>query len=198
MQNKLNIAISSFLLIWTINVQAQESILKADLSFGKYAVGFQSYNLYDHSRSFSVDENGNALRVGQKRSRPMQMCVWYPASASNKTPLKYEDYFVLKAHEVGEVDEFDKETLIKNFIENEQVDESRLLQELKVEMKAIKNANPETSQKFPVIIYGPSWWSTAFENALLFRIFGKPWIHCRIQSKCWTQVPGNAHLQNRG
>ncbi|RDY60045.1 hypothetical protein [Flagellimonas nanhaiensis] len=169
MKNKLNISfIFSFLLIWIIGAKAQKSILKADLAFGKYTVGFQSYNLYDHSRSFSVDENGNALRVGQKRSRPIQMCVWYPARPENKTPLKYEDYFVLKAHEVGEVSEFDKETLIKNFIENEQVDKSRLLQELNVEMRAIKDANPETSQKFPVVIYGPSWWSTAFENALLF------------------------------
>lgn len=142
----------------------QESVLNINEAYGKYTVGFQSINTLDKTRSFSSSEKIKTI------SRPVQVCIWYPAKQEGENPMKYEDYFFLKASETEEAEltESIKRKILERFIREDKVNEEILKKELGIYMKAIQNAPHIKSQKFPIIIYGPSWWSTAFENALLF------------------------------
>ncbi|MEK6152174.1 tetratricopeptide repeat protein [Flavobacteriaceae bacterium 3-367] len=157
-----------FILIF-LSVGAQESVLSISEPYGPYAIGFREFNTLDKSRSFSVESDASKDK-GKTISRPIQVCVWYPAVATGQTPIKYEDYFFLKAHEVGRtvLTKEGRERLIAEFIETDPVNRDVLDRELNAPMKAVKNAPFEEKKRFPVLIYGPSWWSTAFENALLF------------------------------
>ncbi len=63
------------------------------LTPGPYAVGFETVEKYDFSRVYrsKVDYDGDP-RDGE-RARPVQICVWYPATASeNATPMVYGEY----------------------------------------------------------------------------------------------------------
>ncbi|WP_158594639.1 tetratricopeptide repeat protein [Ulvibacterium marinum] len=148
---------------------AQESSLSISEPYGNYGVGFQTFNILDKSRSFSLDRNSPGMGSDKTIFRPIQVCVWYPAEAVDKSPMKYDEYFFLMAHETGKIDlsKTSRDSLLENFLETEQVDTKILEKELKVNMRAIENAAPNTTQKFPVLIYGPSWSSSAYENALL-------------------------------
>jgi tetratricopeptide (TPR) repeat protein len=148
---------------------AQESSLSISEPYGDYGVGFQTLNTFDKSRSFSFDINRPGLGPDKTIFRPIQTCIWYPAEASGKSPMKYSEYFFLMAHETGKIglSKTVKDSLLDNFLKTEQVDVKILEKELKVNMRAIKDAPPNTAQKFPILIYGPSWSSSAYENALL-------------------------------
>jgi len=138
--------------------------------YGKYGVGFRSEHTFDYSRSFVMTDS--AISAGPDRfgHRPIQLCIWYPAlKIAELKPMQYEDYFFLSASETGPValSASLKAEILGNYLQQEPVNAFKLRMELGREMKAIKNAKPDLSQKFPMIIYGPSWSSTAFENALL-------------------------------
>ncbi len=150
-------------------VRAQESSLNISEPYGNYEVGFQTWNTFDKSRSFSFDINRPGMDPDKTIFRPIQICVWYPAEASGKSPMKYEEYFFLMANETGKIDlsKTAKDSLLNNFLKTEQVDLKILEKELKVNMRAIKDATHTVTQKFPVLIYGPSWSSSAYENTLL-------------------------------
>jgi pimeloyl-ACP methyl ester carboxylesterase len=149
---------------------AQKSCLQIDEAYGAYDVGFKVLHTFDHSRSFLGIQN-NAEKIDEGIGfRPMQIAIWYPAKAKQTdTHINYEDYFYLKAHETGEVIMTDqvKLEIIKEFMESDPVAQERFNQEMKLPVMAYLNADPATG-KFPLMIYGPSWWSTSFENALLF------------------------------
>lgn len=144
-------------------LHSQKSSLNINEAYGKYTVGFQSFLTLDKSRSFSSNTENKTI------SRPIQVCVWYPAKKEGKNYMKYEDYFFLKASETADkkLTEVLKKEIIETFIREDQVSEDILKKELGISMNAVQNTSHDTSEKFPILIYGPSWWSTAFENALL-------------------------------
>jgi|GEM_PF-1225633 len=148
---------------------SQESSLTLSEPFGALQVGFKSYNTLDRSRSFSLAVGEADHNQEKTIYRPIQVCVWYPAVVSDEIPMKYEEYFFLKAHETGNatLTATARKKLLKDFLETEPVEAPILEKELKLDMRAIKDAAPLVTQKFPVLIYGPSWSSSAYENALL-------------------------------
>ncbi|UOY08094.1 hypothetical protein L0P88_05940 [Muricauda sp. SCSIO 64092] len=152
------------------NLSSQNPSLSISESYGAYQIGFKTFTTFDKSRSFSFEENQTAVVEGKTISRPLQVCIWYPSKNNTMPTLTYEDYFFLKASETGEkvLDEVKKNEVISNFLETEPTNKAILSREMAVSMKAVKNAPYQDSKKFPVIIYGPSWWASAFENALLF------------------------------
>ncbi|UCD60062.1 MAG: hypothetical protein JSV59_09205 [Flavobacteriaceae bacterium] len=157
------------LILTANNSYAQSSKIRISESYGPFSVGFKVHNTNDRSRSFYTETGDSKSNANHTSFRPMQVCIWYPAPNSGSAPMIYEDYFFLKAHETGEVviTEKLKEKLIKEFLETDPVDPKILGEELKAQMMAVLNAPEFDKLKFPVVIYGPSWWSTAFENALL-------------------------------
>lgn len=157
------------LIITANSVYTQNSVLRISESYGPYPVGFSVSHTYDKSRSFGGNSSNSSSGSGKTLYRPMQVCVWYPALLSENKAMLYGDYFYLKAHETGEVEltEQTKKKLITDFLKTDPVDPKILEEELSLPMKAVKDAVADNSNSFPLIIYGPSWWSTAFENALL-------------------------------
>lgn len=154
----------------SINAISQESSLHIFADYGPYSVGFKTFYKYDKTRSFSIDVNDTIIDTGKTISRPMQICIWYPALGTKRNKMKYEDYFFLILNETGKVKETEmlKRKTIEKYIKNEGVDKGILSTELNASMRAVCDAQPINSEKFPVIIYGPSFGSTSFENALLF------------------------------
>ena len=69
------------------------SPLWGELKPGPYAVGFENVEKYDYSRVYrdKYDYDGNP-RVGEV-ARPIQIYIWYPASAAAETPsMVYGEY----------------------------------------------------------------------------------------------------------
>ncbi|MEM7380789.1 MAG: tetratricopeptide repeat protein [Bacteroidota bacterium] len=61
-----------------------------------------------------------------------------------------------------------KEEVTAEFLETDPVRPEVLGRELTAVMRAVKNAPFDRTSNYPILIYGPSWWSTAYENALIF------------------------------
>ncbi|MCA0933293.1 hypothetical protein LCM02_12595 [Lutimonas saemankumensis] len=148
---------------------SQKSVLHPNLSYGDHQPGFKVILTTDYSRSFSASknlENNNK----QKQFRPMQICVWYPAlKDKSKGQMTFKDYFLLKTSETGEIVVTKKvvDQMITDFVNSDGIDRARLEAEFDAEMKALKEGVSAPGE-FPVIVYGPSWWSNAFENATMF------------------------------
>ena len=168
--NKTNLLVVS-ILFSSIFCSAQESSLKLTCKMGEYAVGFKTINTYDYSRSF-LPIDGSETKKGEAIFRPMQISIWYPAKSNTESiKIKYEDYFYLQLLETGVVDltTARKKKFVEKYIKIEPVIINKFYKELNVEMNAIKNSS-EANGSFPVIVYGPSWSSTSFENALMFEL----------------------------
>ncbi|NAS10428.1 hypothetical protein [Poritiphilus flavus] len=153
----------------TVGLNAQKSSLEISDPYGPHAIGFQEFNTFDKSRSFLATQQQKA-NAGETIFRPIQVCVWYPAIKTDKAPLTYEAYFFLKAHEVGRtaLSGERKKAVIAEFLKTDPVQPEVLERELAAVMRAVKNAPFNKTARFPILIYGPSWWSTAYENALMF------------------------------
>lgn len=158
------------ILVCTQTSNAQHATVSISEPYGKHTVGFKVINTFDKARSFLPAGTADQSTPGKTISRPIQTCIWYPAKDNGKKNMKYEQYFFLIASETGQtnLDNDKKKEVIANFLNTEPVDETILRDALHTTMKAKQDAPHQDLQKFPVIIYGPSWWSTAFENALLF------------------------------
>ncbi len=69
------------------------SVFWGGLKPGSYAVGFETIEKFDHSRTFrdKYDYDGN-LRDGQT-ARPVQICIWYPAKVNpDNRAMVYGEY----------------------------------------------------------------------------------------------------------
>ncbi|NAY93117.1 hypothetical protein GTQ34_14470 [Muricauda sp. JGD-17] len=144
-----------------------QTVLDLREPLGPYDVGFKVIHTYDYSRNFEGKHKQTKHPEGKNHYRPMQIGIWYPAEKSESSDLmKYEDYYLLKAHETGLLK--DADTLRQMVIrESDPIEENQLLRELNSNVFASWDAKPVMG-KFPTIIYAPSWWSTTFENELLF------------------------------
>ena len=155
--------------VTTGEVMAQQSCQVFTLSPGPYSVGFKSVNQFDNSRSFAKYSAEGAL-VNKGGTRPIQTSIWYPAEKDNTAaPMLFEEYVDLVAYELGlpemtpEVRTNAREGL-RFFCDSPK---DRFETELKAKTNAIRNAKPAEGS-FPVIIYGPSFSSSSFENSVLF------------------------------
>jgi tetratricopeptide (TPR) repeat protein len=123
---------------------------------GPYAVGLKVVDQYDFSRTYrpKIDAEGKPT-VGE-RARPLQTLIWYPAEKSGKKPMTVEDYSELLATETS----FDKPKLWgewKSWIDG-------MKPTLKDSLWAVRDATA-VSEKFPLVIYAPSFSAMSWENA---------------------------------
>ncbi|MEM7382423.1 MAG: hypothetical protein AAF361_14705, partial [Bacteroidota bacterium] len=125
----------------TLGLSAQKSALELTEPYGPYTIGFKEFNTFDKSRSFSAQEDHQDYE-GKTIFRPIQVCAWYPAAKTEENPITYEEYFFLKAHEVGRTDLTirRKEEVTAEFLETDPVRPEVLGRELTAVMRAVKNA----------------------------------------------------------
>jgi len=91
-------SISLLTLLFLTNILAADSPFWGNLKSGRYPVGFQILQEYDHGRPFhrKKDYEGN-LNSGE-RGRPLQINIWYPAKAP-QIPMTLADYVHVSATE---------------------------------------------------------------------------------------------------
>lgn len=132
---------------------------------GPHAVGLRVVQQYDYTRVYKtrVDMATGAPTSGE-RARPMQMLVWYPAARGGK-PVRFRDYMETMATE----DDFTRgaaevqrmlEARIANNAGNRR---EAVLREIARPMLAVRDAGAAAGT-FPVVIYAPSFSSSAMEN----------------------------------
>ncbi|UCE25794.1 MAG: hypothetical protein JSU74_07070 [Candidatus Zixiibacteriota bacterium] len=145
------------------------SPLWGELEPGPYAVGFENVEKYDYSRVYrdKYDYDGNIR--SEEVARPIQIYIWYPASAEAETPsMVYGEYAFaapednrfypllagLQGREAGYAIPF--------------LAQSRgLLQDLmNMNVTAFKDA-PREQGEFPLIIYHPDAIGGISQNAVL-------------------------------
>ena len=123
---------------------------------GSYAVGLKVVDQYDFSRTYRprVDALGKST-VGE-RARPLQTLIWYPAEKSGEKPMTVGDYSDLLPTETS----FDKPKLWgewKSWIDG-------MKPTLKDSLWAVRDAKA-VNERFPLIIYAPSFSAMSWENA---------------------------------
>lgn len=125
--------------------------------FGSYAVGFRLVEQYDYSRTFAplVDELGKPFQG--ERARPIQTLIWYPAERNGAQRTTVGDYVALGRTEAsfGHPQSFDDPADYFT---------SGIRPTYSDPLVATRDA-PVVSQRFPVVIYAPSFSSSAWENA---------------------------------
>ena len=136
--------------------QSRDSFaIKAE--FGPYAVGFRLVEQFDYSRTFAalVDALGKPFQG--ERARPIQTLIWYPAEKNGAQHMTVGDYVALGRTEAsfGHPQGFDDPA--DYFTSGIRPTYPDLL-------AAARNA-PPILQRFPVVIYAPSFSSSAWENA---------------------------------
>lgn len=123
---------------------------------GPYAVGLKVVEQHDFSRTYRylTDELGKPYQG--VRARPLQTLVWYPAESGHGRAMTVRDYGNLWATETS----FGKSNMpvrAKEWL-------SATSPTLSMPLWAVRDA-PETSGRFPIVIYAPSFSSMSWENA---------------------------------
>ncbi|NJB71640.1 dienelactone hydrolase [Saonia flava] len=128
-----------------------------DLNFGNYEVGFKHYTISDSTRTYSRIYDYN----NQKIPRPIPVSVWYPSrqNTSGKKRLKVLDYLeVLKEEE--EWEHLPNEQILNWFYyynTPENIDHTKEMAKAYFKLEFAKD-------KFPVIVYSPSYQASSIEN----------------------------------
>jgi dienelactone hydrolase len=115
---------------------------------GVHGVGLKVVEQYDSTRDYRDD--------GDERARPLQTLIWYPAMPGRGRPMQVKDYVHLWATETN----FGKPEMparAREWLEAVQPVSGESLW-------AVRDA-PEAAGRFPLVIYAPSFSSTAWENA---------------------------------
>jgi dienelactone hydrolase len=123
---------------------------------GPFSVGLKIVEQYDHSRVFGYSTDCLGEPLDSARSRPLQTLIWYPAQSGGPKRMTVGDYVALSATETT----FGSPRL--------PVGAQEWLAGLggaaAATLRAMRDA-PMEAQCFPVVIYAPSFSSTAWENA---------------------------------
>lgn len=134
---------------------------------GPYGVGLHIVQQYDYSRAFKEKVD---ILTGQpakgERARPIQTIIWYPAQKGGK-PVTYRDYVLTESTE----EKFDLapaeiKKIFDLTITNEKyygLNDDQMEKALNHQMAAVKDAAP-LHEKFPLVIYAPSFGASAQEN----------------------------------
>lgn len=139
---------------------AQTSLLDIDLEFGKHKVGFRHYTKTDSTRTYSRVYDYNNINI----ARPIPISLWYPVEGNRVIgePLKVLDYFeILKEEE--EWEDLPNEQILNWFYyPNTSANQKHL-----AEQTAAYTHGEFGHQKFPVIVYAPSYQASSIENFAL-------------------------------
>ncbi len=157
------------LLMFSINILAQTPSLWGELEPGPYAIGFKTVEKYDYSRVFRVKNDYYGKPLSGERARPIQICIWYPAKATDKaSAMTYGEY----AFPYPEDDRFfdllselqNREVYYLHYIMGS--DTGFVVDLMSAKMSAFRNA-PPADGSFPLIIYNPNLRRTYCENTLM-------------------------------
>ncbi|WP_419213936.1 prolyl oligopeptidase family serine peptidase [Maribacter sp. X9] len=144
------------------SLYAQTSLKEIDLNIGEYAVGFRHYTVVDSTRIYKIENDFNNRLV----HRPIPVSIWYPAMIGYKNleQLTVLDYLqVLKEEE--ESKNLPNELLLDWFPELGETPQNRA--HLTEKVNAFSNAR-FLKEKFPVVVYAPSYQASSIENFALF------------------------------
>jgi len=142
-----------------------------DLVFGPYEVGFESYQTYDHSRSYLLGEDSI--------SRPLLFHFWYPSKGKKTgSAMSYKHYIDLIAQREdfkrpqSEIDEFSfnyikgySDYAKKNFELDTSISTHEILDAPVFARSGIPIQN--IGSEFPLLIYAPSNGKASVQNHLL-------------------------------
>lgn len=123
---------------------------------GSHAVGLKIVEQYDRSRQFASAADSSAPSAAASTPRPLQTLIWYPAQKGTRASMTLGDYLALMDTETsfGEPHRTRDGDLLKSWLQKS----------LGQSMSAVLDATPE-ADRFPVVIYAPSFTSWSWENA---------------------------------
>jgi len=143
--------------------------LWGDLKPGPYGIGFKTIEKYDYQRPVGPILDYFGAPLEGERSRPMQMCIWYPADrAESDMPLVYGEY----AFTNPEDEEF---ITVLSALQNREIgylgtvfggDRGFVLDVMSLELTAVRDAQPHEGS-FPLIAYHPDLAGGVGDNAVL-------------------------------
>jgi dienelactone hydrolase len=156
------------ILLFSSSVYAQGQ-LQFSAPWGPHAIGFKAVHLLDSSRSWSDGHDPlTGLPAAVMPERPLQVLVWYPASAAGK-PMAYTDYLSLVASEDGVVND----PAITRRAVDEQIrawagaDPVSDYQAIAAQPVHATAAATPASGPFPLVIYAPSDSNSSIEDDVL-------------------------------
>ncbi|WP_109299997.1 prolyl oligopeptidase family serine peptidase [Aquimarina sp. AU474] len=151
-----------FMLFQLSLLNGQTSLKNIALSYGKYKVGFVHYTATDSTRNYQIKNEFN----NQLIYRPIPISIWYPANIKNGnskqlTVLNYLE--ILKEEE--EWENLPNEFLLDWFpyLCNTKKNRAHLPEKTGAYLDATA-----INEKFPVIVYSPSYQASSIENFALF------------------------------
>ena len=140
-----------------------------NLEPGPYAVGFDTMEKYDYSRTIRPKRDYFGQPLPGERARPIQICIWYPAEKDgNAIPMILGEYIFPYPDDSGYFEYVsavqDREIAYLQTLLNN--DRSAVLDLLSVKVGAIHKARPSEGS-FPLIIYTPDLGRGIAENFIL-------------------------------
>lgn len=155
-------------LLWILVPFTHAASLWTDMTYGPYAVGFKTIEKYDFSRTFREKTDFDGQPYTGERARPVQICVWYPAQASEADlPVVYGEYVFTAPEDIRffeTISEVQGRHLQRLFRLLRAV--GPLLDVQNTPMKAVQNAAP-LAGPFPVIMYHPDIAGGVAENVVM-------------------------------
>ncbi|MCP4706318.1 MAG: hypothetical protein GY865_17105 [candidate division Zixibacteria bacterium] len=151
------------------NIQAQPSPVWGDLKPGEYAAGFKTIERYDYSRTFRSHYGYFGEAIPGENSRPIQICIWYPAQKTENAvsmvlgeyafpfPEDMDFFQIVTATQQRELQR------LTGLLGNNR---GAMLDASNIEMCAIGNA-PPAEGKFPLIVYFPDLMNSISDNFVL-------------------------------
>jgi dienelactone hydrolase len=159
--NLFNMRISCFLcaLLLCYSSQAQVSLSKLSLPYGKHTVGFKHYLRNDSTRTYQRMSDWD----NKVTPRPIPVSLWFPAQRpSSPTQMTVESYMaILKEEEEWEA--LPNERILDWFYYTNTQDNKDHFKEV---VKALANVKG-LQGKFPVVVYAPSYQASSVENFAL-------------------------------
>lgn len=159
MKNFITFLIVSIAVLLTTNAIANSfSTSNLTPNVGPRAVGLRIAQQYDYSRAMQdqVDAFGNAVHASP--ARPIQIFIWYPAKASTSKHMQIADYQQAGLSDVdygASVSEAAKKRA--SWLEGPEKNQ------FSSSTVATRDA-VASDEKFPVVIYAPSFAASAYEN----------------------------------
>jgi dienelactone hydrolase len=156
------------MLLFGLSVCAQGQ-LQFSAPWGPHAIGFKVVHLLDSSRSWGDGHDQlTGVPVAAVPERPLQVLVWYPASAAGKT-MVYADYLALLASEDGAVND---PSLTHRVVDGQiqawaGADPLSSYQAIAAQPVHATAAATPAAGPFPLVIYAPSDSNASFEDDVL-------------------------------
>lgn len=158
-----------FCSICATELRSQTPRLWGDLKPGPYAVGFNTIENYDYSRTIRPKRDYFGEPLPGERARPIQICIWYPAKKTEQAKSMILGEYIFPYPNDGLFFEYvsavqDREIAYLHRLLNN--DRGAVLDLLSVKVGAIHKA-PSSEGSFPLIIYITDLNRGAAENFIL-------------------------------